>query len=139
MHDLSFEKITERLKNFVLPKVDLVVGIAEGGLVPASLVAYQLGCELSTIKINYRDETNTPRFDSPRVFSNGQHFHDKKILIVDDVSVTGKTLEIAKTLFEGNEVHTCAMKGKADYVLFPEISECVNWPWKIQKTVQEKV
>jgi hypoxanthine phosphoribosyltransferase len=51
---------------------------------------------------------------------------------VDEVSVTGKTMEFAKTFLTEHEVITFALKGKADYVLFPGIAACVNWPWKIE-------
>jgi hypothetical protein len=33
-------------------------------------------------------------------------------------------------LLAGHEVTTLVMKGKADYVLFPEVRTCVQWPWK---------
>jgi hypoxanthine phosphoribosyltransferase len=52
-------------------------------------------------------------------------------LVVDDVSVSGKTLEKARQLLAGNEVKTLTLKGNADYVIFPEIRDCVKWPWKI--------
>lgn len=52
-----------------------------------------------------------------------------KILLVDDVSVTGKTLEKVKKELYGYEVTTLVFKGKADHVLFPEIRTCVEWPW----------
>jgi hypoxanthine phosphoribosyltransferase len=131
MQDLAFSQITDRLKSFNLPHFDLVIGIAEGGLVPAGLVAFKLGSELGTIKINFRDEKNNPIHEQPLIFGDIKEIRNKKILIVDDVSVTGKTLEIAKKSFAGNDIQTFTLKGKADYVLFPEISECVNWPWKL--------
>jgi hypothetical protein len=31
---------------------------------------------------------------------------------------------------QGFNVKTLSMKGKADFVLFPEIKDCVQWPWK---------
>ena len=55
---------------------------------------------------------------------------DKRILLVDDVSVSGKTMNAALEQLEGLNVRTLAMKGKADFVLFPEIKDCVKWPWK---------
>ncbi len=135
MKILTFGQISERLNSFNLPNADVVVGIAEGGLVPASLVAFKIGAELKTIKINYRDETNTPIRTEPALLSDSLEFKSKKILLIDDVSVTGKTLDKAKELFPGNEIITLTFKGKADYVLFPEINECVSWPWKY-KSVQ---
>lgn len=133
MVDLTFKQISGRINNAALPDFDLVVGIAEGGIVPASLIAYKLGVELTVIKINYRDIENRPIYEQPVIISTIENKipHDKKILIVDDVSVSGKTLETAIQFFRGNSVRTLTLKGKADYVLFPEISECVDWPWKL--------
>jgi hypoxanthine phosphoribosyltransferase len=54
----------------------------------------------------------------------------KQMLLVDDVSVSGKTLNEALRYFEGLQIKTLTMKGRADYVLFPEIQDCVKWPWK---------
>ena len=133
MVDISFVEIREAIDKFNFPKVDIVIGIAEGGLVPASLIAYKLGCELKIIKINLRDENNNPRYDEPKILRNlKEEIVNKKILLVDDVSVTGKTLEAAKLLFRGNEITSFVLKGKGDLVLFTEIKECVNWPWKIK-------
>ena len=131
MKDLSFVEIKERMHKIDIPKFDLIIGIATGGVVPASLIAYKLGVDLQTIKINYRDENNHPRYDYPKLIQNVQTIIlGMKLLIVDDVSVSGKTLEMAKNFFSGNEITTFVLKGKADFVLFPEVSTCVNWPWK---------
>ena len=133
MENLSFKTICKRLESLDLPKFDLIVGIAEGGIVPASLAAYKTGCDIEIIKINYRDINNSPSFDKPKLLSKISEFHQKKnILIVDDVSVSGKTLDFAKSFFRGNEIKTLVLKGKGDFVLFPEIKECVNWPWKME-------
>lgn len=130
MQTITFVQIIERIRQFHLPHFDMVIGIANGGLVPASLVAFKLGVELSTVRINFRDEKNIPVQDAPIVLSYAEKISNKKLLIIDDVSVTGKTLEKAKEIFIGNDIRTLVFKGKADYVLFPELSECVNWPWK---------
>jgi len=130
MRDLSFKEISKRIGDLNLPYFDLVIGIADGGTVPASLVAYRLGIELKLIKINYRDVQNNPIYDEPVILSQ-KNITDKKVLLVDDVSVSGKTLEAAIKILHGNSITTLTLKGKADYVLFPEISECVNWPWKL--------
>lgn len=133
MLDISFLEIKNALDNFYLPGVDLVIGIAEGGVAPAVLAANKLGSELKTIKINYRDENNNPRRENPELIKTfGEQVEGKKILIVDDVSVSGKTLDKARELFPDNHIATLVLKGKADYVLFPNIKDCVNWPWKIK-------
>ena len=131
MVPLSFKEITARLKTIDFPYVDLVIGIGTGGVPAATMVATHLDVELRVITLNYRDEKNNPRFDNPQVINapitevNGKH-----ILLVDDVSVSGKTMNAAKNLLKDYSVTTCAMKGKADIVLFPEIKDCVKWPWK---------
>ena len=131
MIKITFPEIKNALDDFTRPEFDIVIGIAEGGLVPASLTANKLGCELAVIKINYRDENNTPKFDKPEVIRPFVGtIEGKSILLVDDVSVTGKTLNEARKLFNGSPVTTFVFKGNADYVLLPGLSDCVNWPWK---------
>lgn len=132
MVPVSFSEITARLRSMSLPKADLVIGIGTGGIVPASLVAFHLGCELQIITLNYRDENNTPRYENPVVVNMPEmpSLIGKRILLVDDVSVSGKTLTEALQHFQGLQIETLTMKGKADYVLFPEIKDCVRWPWK---------
>lgn len=119
----------------VLPDTQIVLGIAEGGVVPANLVAYKLGCDLRMIKVRYRDEQNTPEYPAPLVSALPDiPPGTKRILIVDDVSVSGKTMAALKEMLNGYETHTFVFKGKADYVLFPEIDTCVNWPWKLMSS-----
>jgi uncharacterized protein len=132
MVPLSFREISSRLKQTVLPEIDVVIGIGSGGLVPASMVAFHLGAELQVMVMNYRDEQNTPKYDEPLMLQEpAGNLEGKKILLVDDVSVSGKTMHAALEQLKGLDVKTLAMKGKADYVLFPEVKDCVKWPWKI--------
>lgn len=131
MQNLSFTEIADRIFHFSLPRFDLVIGIAEGGLVPAGIIAYKLGLELRVMRISFRDAANSPLYNQPIILSGIQDVKGKKLLLVDDVSVSGKTLETAKAALAGNEVKSLTLKGKADYVLFPEINDCVKWPWKI--------
>ena len=131
MVSLSFKHIIARLKETELPEIDVVVGIGTGGIPPAAFVAYHLNADLIVISINYRDEINNPKFNEPEIlYLPDLNLTGKRVLLVDDVSVSGKTMEKAKTQLNGINVKTLAMKGKADYVLFPEIKECVKWPWK---------
>ena len=132
MVPLSFQQIAQRFQEMSLPATDLVIGIGSGGVVPAALAAWHLDADLRIITLNYRDEQNNPRHEEPVVINmpSDLHLRGKRILLVDDVSVSGKTLTAALRLLEGYEVKTLTMKGKADYVLFPEIRDCVKWPWK---------
>jgi adenine/guanine phosphoribosyltransferase-like PRPP-binding protein len=131
MTPLSFKQITQRLQTIPFPEIDLVIGIGSGGVPAATMVAYHLNAELEVMTLNYRDEQNNPRYDNPRLLQmpNWQ-LEGKRILLVDDVSVSGKTMNAALALLPNLNIKTCAMKGKADFVLFPEIKDCVKWPWK---------
>lgn len=132
MVKLSFKEISDRLIKTDLPEADLVIGIGSGGIVPASLVAFRLKCDLEIMILNYRDENNAPKTDEPVVVTKPkmENLKGKRILLVDDVSVSGKTMALAAKQLEDYKVKTLALKGKADIVLFPEIEDCVKWPWK---------
>jgi uncharacterized protein len=54
----------------------------------------------------------------------------KHILLVDDVSVTGATLETAEKLLPNFQVTTLVIKGKADFVLYPDVRACILLPWR---------
>ena len=130
--DLSLTAISARIQEIVFPEVDIVVGIATGGVVPASLIAFHLVKELKIVQFNYRDENNTPQYETPQMLADlDKNYVGMQILLVDDVSVSGKTLEAARELLSESVVTTCVMKGKADISAFPEIETCVNWPWKV--------
>ena len=131
MVPLAFKEITERLKSIDFPRFDVVIGIGSGGVPAATMLAYHLNTELVVMTLNYRDEQNNPRYESPKVLHKPEwDLAGKRILLVDDVSVSGKTMDAALEQLPGLNVKTCAMKGKADFVLFPEIKDCVKWPWK---------
>ncbi len=133
MQDLSFGDIKQRVADLTLPSFDLIIGIANGGVVPACLIAYKTGIDLRIVRINFRDDNNDPRYDEPVLLEGLKNLDENlNLLIVDDVSVSGKTLDLAKSIFKGNKINTLVFKGKADYVLFPEIKTCVNWPWKMK-------
>ena len=130
---LSFEAITKRFDETELPEVDAVVGIQTGGRIPAILCAYRLKCPLYMLPIHFRDDLNKPEFDEPIIFSEDfeRPPEGQRILLVDDVSVSGKTFDTARKLLGDQyaSIQTFVLKGKGDVVLFPEIKGCVAWPW----------
>ncbi|MGD9021480.1 MAG: phosphoribosyltransferase, partial [Lysobacterales bacterium] len=127
----SMGEITSRMKAMEFPAADAVVGIQTGGRIPAALLSFHLGLPLYMLPINFRDDDNNPRYEEPRVLGKYKDLPPSasRVLLVDDVSVSGKTMAKARELLPGFEVTTFVMKGRADLVLFPEIKPCVNWPW----------
>ncbi|MGK7394733.1 MAG: phosphoribosyltransferase [Candidatus Cyclobacteriaceae bacterium M3_2C_046] len=132
MLNISFSEISQKLSEFQFPPVELVLGIARGGIIPAGLIAHQLQIPLHYIKVNYRDDQNQPRYQTPVLLDDFNLNWDKgaRILLVDDVSVTGNTIHYVRQFLTDYQVVTFALKGKADLVLLPDIRSCVNWPWK---------
>jgi len=128
---LRMDNILQDLRSFDFPPCDLVVGISSGGTVPAKLIAGILNRPVRFITINFRDFDNQPRHFTPQlVKTENIPSVYKKILLVDDVSVSGKTLALAFEFLKNFEVKTFVLKGKAEYVLYPNIKSCVDWPWK---------
>ncbi len=130
---LSFRDISEAIHRFNFPEVDHVIGIATGGIYPAIMIAHQLKIDFDFLHINFRDPENKPLYDEPRLLSNPLKNLDrsKRILLVDEVSVSGKTMDKALEILKRYHVTTFVLKGKGDFVLFPDIRSCVIWPWKI--------
>ena len=127
---LEIPQITKRIKELQLPPHDIVVGIATGGIVPASLLAFHLNLPLEIIHINYRAESNKPQRPEPELLNDFSLRGNKNVLLVDDVSVTGQTFSKAKTYLESHSITTLAIKGKADIVLFENLPSCILLPWR---------
>jgi uncharacterized protein len=133
MTPLSFNDITVRLAAWTFPPdIDGVVGIASGGVVPASLAAMRLKVELKVMALNYRDEENEPRFAEPKLLSAVPDVGNwRRILLVDDVYVSGKSWHAARQLLPASvDVLPFVMKGKVDFALIRDVDGCVRWPWK---------
>ena len=134
MTPLSFSDITVQLAAWTFPAgIDGVVGIANGGVVPASLVAMRLGVGLKVMALNYRDDANEPRFAEPKLLSSVPDLGTwRRVLLVDDVYVSGKSWHAARQLLPSSvEVLPFVMKGKADFALIRDLDGCVQWPWKV--------
>ena len=130
---LDFTTLATRLAAWPFPPgIDGVVGIASGGVVPAALVAQRLGVGLKVIALNYRDDTNEPRYEAPQLLSRVPDLGAwRRVLLVDDVYVSGKSWHAARRLLpEAVEVLPFVMKGKVEFALIRDIDGCVQWPWK---------
>ena len=131
---LSMDEIMDRLQSFSFPEVDLVVGITSGATFPAKKIADMLNLPVRYIQINFRLPDNTPKYENPQLIKMDTiPSHYTRLLLVDDVSVSGKTLKCAVENLQNFTVYTFVLKGKADYILFPEINTCVDWPWKTKR------
>lgn len=130
---LDFTAIATRLAAWTFPAgIDGVVGIATGGVVPAALVAQRLGVGMKVIALNFRDDANTPRYAEPKLLSSVPDLGAwRRVLLVDDVYVSGKSWRVARALLPATvEVLPFVFKGQVEFALIRDIEGCVQWPWK---------
>lgn len=80
---------------------DLIVGVARGGLFPATAVACALRCEFFPVRLSRR-EADEVRHPHPvwRVPVSG-FVRGKRVAIIDDVADTGETLEAVRQEVSG--------------------------------------
>lgn len=132
MKELTLTQITNKIKKINFQKFDLIVAIGKDGIMPASILNHFLKIPIKVIWLNYRDKNNKPIRKEPKLtkpLSNKlKNLKNKRILLVDTVSRTGKTLNKAKQLLKGSKIKTFVINGKADYSLY-NFKECIEWPW----------
>lgn len=126
----SFEALMERIREVEFrEKFDMVVAIANGGIIPAALLNQRLNVEFQLLKLNLRDATQKPLYDKPRLLEEVKFdVTGKTVLLVEDRVKTGTTLNYARQLLsDAKLVRTFAVNGKADYCLYDEA--CFRFPW----------
>jgi len=69
-------------------KPDYVVGLTRGGLLPAMLISSYLDIPMETLRVSLRDHADT----ESNCWMAEDAFDGKNILIVDDISDSGETL-----------------------------------------------
>jgi uncharacterized protein len=132
MNTKSFEELVERFSEMKFAETfDMIVAIANGGLIPAGIINQRLNIDLHILRINFKDEKQRPRYDAPKLLQEIDFdFKGKNILLVDDRIKSGSTIVLAKELLnDAALIKTFAVNGNADYALFNE--SCFRFPWTI--------
>jgi uncharacterized protein len=128
----SFEEVVEKIHQIEIEEpFDMIVAIANGGIIPAALLNQKLNLEVHLLKLSLRDKYQQQMFDQPQLLEPIQFdFEGKRILLVEDRIKTGTTINYArKLLSEAAVVKTFAVNGNADYCLYNE--SCFKFPWII--------
>ena len=127
-------------------KPDVIIGIARGGLVPARILSDFLETpELAIIQIEYYVSIAQTRQEPILKRSLHTQITDKKALLVDDVSDTGKSLQLAKNHLQqqgAKEIKTATLYAKPQTITKPDYyekqtSHWIVFPWDAKETVRK--
>ena len=124
-------------------KPDILIGISRGGLVPVRLLSDYLHNEnVAVIKIEFYHAPGETSEDPTVTQPLTMDVKGKKVLLVDDVSDSGRSLIIAKEYVKHHnpgELKVAALHYKPQSKLKPDyyIGETDAWiiyPWEVQET-----
>ncbi len=149
---VSWEEIEKSVKTVCRKIVEsgfepeVVVGILRGGVVPARLIADELGIDdigIIEIKLYTKIGARKPRpyVRQPLILD----VYGKRVLIVDDVSDTGLTLQLAMDalrLYLPEEVKTATLYVKPWTKLYPDyysdvVDKWIVFPWEKREVEKE--
>ncbi|HIW96753.1 MAG TPA: phosphoribosyltransferase [Candidatus Corynebacterium gallistercoris] len=127
---------------------EIIIAVARGGLVPAGALSYSMGVKLSdAINVEfYTDVHETlpdPVLLEPLLDTSA--ISGKKLLVVDDVADSGRTLDLVLQLLakHGAEVKSAVIYGKSRSVVSPDYvwkktDEWIVFPWSDEPPVQKQ-
>lgn len=132
MEGKSFEEMMRRFREIIFHEnFDMIVAIANGGIIPAAIINQRMNIEIQLLKINLRDQYQKPKYESPKLVAPVDFdMKGKSILLVEDRIKTGSTVQYAIELLHeagAGQIKTFAVNGKADYSLYDE--SCFKFPW----------
>ena len=118
---------------------DVVLGIARGGLVLASSLAYGLDCKnLFSINVEFYTGEGTTLSEPVLLppFLDSGDLDDARVLVVDDVADTGKTLELVMQFCHGHvaQARSAVLYAKPTSVLeadhaWQRTDRWIDFPW----------
>jgi hypoxanthine phosphoribosyltransferase len=126
-------------------RVDILLAIARGGLLPGGAVAYALGVKNScAMNVEFYTDVDE-RLEVPLILPPAPELIDlehAKMLIVDDVADTGRTLEVVQDFCAGKvaEVRTAVLYEKSQSVvkcdyIWRRTDRWIDFPWSSQPPV----
>ncbi|GBU06909.1 hypothetical protein AwDysgo_02400 [Bacteroidales bacterium] len=133
MNAKTFDEVASKIKGIkFVEKFDLIVAIANGGIIPAAMINQILGIEIQLLKLSFRDDNQQMLYDSPLLIEDiCFEYANKTILLVEDRVKTGATINLAYKLLspKAKLVKTFTINGIADYSTYNET--CFMFPWLV--------
>lgn len=124
---------------------DIIIGVARGGLVPAGALSYALGVKLlDAVNVEfYTDVHETlpdPVLLAPML--DVESISSKKVLVVDDVADSGRTLALVLELLKGyqSDTRSAVIYSKPRSLVDPDFvwkatDEWIVFPWSDEPPV----
>lgn len=130
----------------IFKDIDLIVALARGGLVFAQYLGYLYNIrEIISVPVaGYRSNTDTGIRDTKYTRELSSIVRDKKILLVDDIYDSGKSIELVKYMFKdvAEDIKTFTMlapNNKTDYKLREAPGMWVVFPWDAFEEMGQEV
>lgn len=127
---------------------DVVVAIARGGLLPAGAIAYGLGVKnCGALNVEFYTGIGTV-LDAPEVLRPDldiDYLEGRRVLLVDDVADSGRTLALAVKLLRdrGADMRSVVIYTKPTTIVRPDYSWkdtplWIDFPWSARGTVLDE-
>ena len=113
----TMEEVLERFRTIEFHEdFDMIVAIANGGIVPAGIINQRLQKEVHLLRINLRDEYQHPKYDVPQLLAPVDFdFKGKNILLVDERIKNGYTIRQAREMMKDEcRIKNFSVHGKAN-------------------------
>lgn len=115
---------------------DIVIGIAKGGVIPGVFLSSAFQVDFFPVKLSSRHNERIVRKEPEWFIYPTMHVKGKKVLLVDDICIAGRTFDKAVRELNGlgaAEIRTAAIAAhggsvRPDYVGMVT-DDCVVWPW----------
>ncbi len=140
-------KITEKIRKDCF-KPDIIVGVSRGGWPPARVLSDLLeNPNLANVKVEFYVSVAETKGEPTLTQPVSVNVAGKKVLVVDEVADTGKSLQLIKQHLQKEgavEVKIAAVYLKPWSIIKPdyyarETSRWIVFPWEIKETIRKMV
>lgn len=100
MNVKTFEEVRQRFLEITFEeRFDLIVAVANGGIIPAAMLNQRLNLDMQLLKLHLRDADQKQLYDRPRLLEEIRfEVKGKKILLVEDRVKIRNNLELCPTV-----------------------------------------
>lgn len=148
---ISWSMLHESLKNLAEKisseyTADTIIAIAKGGLIPARILVDLLGIdEMGFIEVKFYRGIAETREKPYVTFTALPQLDNKRIIIVDDIVDTGRTLQVVADVlsrFKYRDMKFAALYVKPWSTIMPDyyseiVDEWIIFPWEICESIRE--